>query len=248
MDKKTTINKDKQYVYIGQYYHIKNKELPFDFKFGVTKNLTQREYSLGNTKSPIKYMILRAWELPKMVTREEVEHLIALVFDENKYDGCEWYDIDVETFEGKISEIFKCLTKMYNISEYIFKEVDLDFVSDTDDIVEKEIESEVRKGKKAAWTNLNITIEGESIEGDKAKNKFVNCVKKILEYVEPIQLLIDFGDIFKKDKESFATYKQKQLTIVGNHYLTTHSSTLSKKKYILKMFEKYNINGEVNII
>ncbi len=36
---------EKQYVYIGQYYHIKNKELPLDLKFGVTNNLTQREYS-----------------------------------------------------------------------------------------------------------------------------------------------------------------------------------------------------------
>ena len=73
---------EKQYVYIGQYYHIKNKELPLDFKFGVTDNLDKREYSLGRTKSPIKYMILKAWEIPINVSRERVEKLIATIFSE----------------------------------------------------------------------------------------------------------------------------------------------------------------------
>jgi hypothetical protein len=38
----------KQYVYIGKYYHIGGKELPSDYKFGVTENLDQREYSFQN--------------------------------------------------------------------------------------------------------------------------------------------------------------------------------------------------------
>ena len=39
-----TINfMQKQYVYIGQYYHIRNKELPVDYKFGLTSNLNKIE-------------------------------------------------------------------------------------------------------------------------------------------------------------------------------------------------------------
>jgi hypothetical protein len=54
---------------------IKNKDLPLDFKFGVTENLNQRENSLSKTKSPIKYMILKAWEIPYNAKREKVENL-----------------------------------------------------------------------------------------------------------------------------------------------------------------------------
>ncbi len=37
-------------------------------------------------------MIRRAWELPENVKRESVEDIIALVFDEYKYDGCEMFE------------------------------------------------------------------------------------------------------------------------------------------------------------
>ena len=138
----------KQYVYIGQYYHLKNKELPLDFKFGVTDNLNQREYSLGRTKSPIKYMLLRAWELPSNVKREKVEKLISTIFDENKYDGCEWYDIDGDVFQDKITTLFEVISEMVDDLKFSFTEVNLDRVPTAKDIIEKEIESEIRLREK----------------------------------------------------------------------------------------------------
>ena len=69
----------KQYVYIGQYYHIRNKELPVDYKFGVTTNLNQRERELSRTNSPIKYMIINAWEIPSNIIREKVENIIEYI-------------------------------------------------------------------------------------------------------------------------------------------------------------------------
>jgi hypothetical protein len=44
-------------------------------------------------------MILKAWEIPANVSREKVEKLIATIFSEYKYDGCEWYYIDGDIFQ-----------------------------------------------------------------------------------------------------------------------------------------------------
>lgn len=115
----------KQYVYIGQYYHIRNKELPVDYKFGVTTNLNQRERELSRTNSPIKYMIINAWEIPSNIIREKVENIIELIFNDSKYPGCEWYDIDGETFKIKIKKLFEILTDMVEDNNFAFTEVDL---------------------------------------------------------------------------------------------------------------------------
>jgi hypothetical protein len=237
-----------QYVYIGQYYHIKSKELPLDYKFGVTDNLDQREYSLSRTKSPIKYMILKAWEIPMNVNREKVEKLIATIFDENKYDGCEWYDIDGETFQGKISTLFQIISDMVNDGNFNFTEVDLNKSTETVDIVEKEMEKEIRTGKKSPWCNLIVEIDGInlSVEGS-AKNTFVNFINKILEDIDIVQLAIEFPKILKSNKEDFAEYKRGQVEKIGDFYLDTHSSTSEKKKIISDLISYYKINGVVFI-
>lgn len=236
----------KQYVYIGQYYHIKNKELPLDFKFGVTDDLDQREYSLGRTKSPIKYMILKAWELPSNVKREKVEKMIALVFDEHKYDGCEWYDIDGETFQGKIKELFEIISDMIDDVDFTFIEVDLDKNSDGD-VVEKEIEKEIRTGKKAPWTNLEVNIEDNLIKCDSAKLTYGKAIEEILKLVDPVQFSIDFPRIFKLKKEDYPEYKRNQCIKIGEFYLDSNTSTSQKKRDICSVFSKYGIKGEVNI-
>ena len=235
----------KQYVYIGQYYHIKNKELPLDFKFGVTDDLSQREYSLGRTKSPIKYMILKAWELPSNVKREKVEKMIALIFDENKYDGCEWYDIDGEIFQDKIKSLFQIITEMVDDINFSFIEVDLDKSTDGD-IVEKEIEKEIRTGKKSAWTNLKVEFNGVDISGDSAKNVFINSIKEILKNIDPVQFSLDFPKIFKLSLDDYPDYKRSQSLKIGNFYLDTHSSTKEKENILINIFKKYNINAKIN--
>ena len=237
----------KQYVYIGQYYHIKNKELPLDYKFGVTDNLNQREYSLGRTKSPIKYMILKAWEIPSNVSREKVEKLIATIFSEYKYDGCEWYDIDGEIFKNKISSLFQIISDMINDGDFSFIEINLENGED-DSKVEKEIEKEIRSGKKSPWTNLKIEVDGIDISAESAKNGFINAFNEVIGKIEPVQLFVDFNRIFKENKEDYPDYKQNQCEKIGDFYLDTQSSTKEKMRQLIEVFEKYNINGKVKII
>jgi ribosomal protein S7 len=238
----------KQYVYIGRYYHIKNKELPLDYKFGVTENLDQREFSLSRTKSPIKYMILKAWEIPINVKREKVEKLISTVFAENKYDGCEWYDIDGDMFQGKISILFQIISDMIEDGNFNFQEVDLDSSSKTEDVVEKEIEKEIRSGKKSEWTNLKITFDGEEIIQEKAKDSLIQFVKKVLERVEPVQFAIDFPRLLKANREDFPIYKKNQSQSIGDFWLDTHSSTSEKKRMCLEILDFYGFSGGVEII
>jgi hypothetical protein len=237
----------KQYVYIGQYYHIKNKELPLDYKFGVTDDLDQREYSLGRTKSPIKYMILKAWELPSNVKREKVEKMIALVFDEHKYDGCEWYDVDGETFQGKIKSLFEILSEMVDDTNFSFVEVDLNKSDETTDIVEKEIESEIRSGRKSPWTNISVEIDGINLSSDSGKVSFINSIKYIISKVGEVNLAIDFPNILKLDLNEYPEYKKCQSEKLDKFYLDTHSSTQEKIKILKSIVEKYNITSNISV-
>lgn len=236
----------KQYVYIGQFYHIKNKELPLDYKFGVTDNLTQREYSLGRTKSPIKYMILKAWEIPVSVPRERVEDLIEAIFAEHKYDGCEWYDIDGDIFQNKISIIFQIISKMVVDGDFNFIEVNLN-EEGGENIVEVEIEKEIRSGKKSPWTNLRIEIDGVDISGDSARKGFVNAFEKVVEKISPVQIALDFNKIFKPNNDDYPEYKRSQSQKIDNFFLDTQSSTKEKSKILKDLFDKYGIEGNIEI-
>ena len=231
----------KQYVYIGKYYHIGGKELPSDYKFGVTENLDQREYSLSRTKSPIKYMIVRAWEIPITQNREMVEKLISVVFGESKYDGCEWYDIDLETFDGKISSMFKILSTMTQNGEFSFQEVNLE--SESTSPVEKELENEIRV--KASRLPLFVEIDGIEISGDNAKSVFVESIKFISSKVDLVEMALSFPKLLKTNPQDFPDYKQGPLERIGEFYLDCHSSTTLKRDILNKILEKYSISGVV---
>lgn len=238
----------KQYVYIGRYYHIKNKELPLDYKFGVTDNLDQREFSLGRTKSPIKYMILKAWEIPFNVQREKVEKLIANIFAEYKYDGCEWYDVDGDLFQSKVTTLFQIISDMVIDGNFVFSEVNLDVDIKTDDLIEKELEKEIRAGKKADWTTLKITYGDKVITSNKAKNCLTDFLLEVSETIELVQIALDFPNMLKTDKNNFADYKQDAAAKVKDFWVDTHSSTDMKRKFILSIFDLYNLDGSVEII
>jgi len=231
----------KQYVYIGQYYHIKNKQLPLDFKFGVTDNLDTREYSLGRTKSPIKYMILKAWELPSNVKREKVEKLIATIFDESKYEGCEWYDIDGVIFQDKITQLFSILTDMFDDENIVFNEINF---TETEEI-ESKIETEIRERKRQPWTNLAINIDNIDLSADNAKDGYLNAIKYIFTKINEITVALDFNNIIKTKSDDFASYKRSEK--VGSFYIDTHSSTQTKKSILDYMIEKYQLSGSVLI-
>lgn len=235
----------KQYIYIGQYYHIRNKELPRDYKFGVTNSLEQREFSLSRTKSPIKYMILKAWEIPFNVNREKVESLISLIFSEYKYDGCEWYDIDGDLFKDKISTLLKMLSEMIDDVHFTFTEVILDDIKT--DTIENILENEIRTGKRLPITNLVVKIDGNLICGDSAKDKFINTFKKVIEYIDPVQISLDFNKVFKMNILDYPEYKRGQCENILDYYLDTHSSTKEKFNIINNLFKIYDINGYVEI-
>lgn len=232
----------KQYVYIGQYYHIKDKELPFDYKFGVTDNLREREYSLGRTNSPIKYMILKAWELPYNIKREKVEKLISIVFDDAKYDGCEWYDIDLETFQTKITDLFLTIDEMVDGIDFKFEEVEISVDDTYDDMMQKNIR------KRAVWTNLDIKIDDIDLSGESAKEGFKNAIIQVVNKIDPVQLTLDFPKLFNKNKDNFMTssIQRNSLVKIKNYYLDTNSGTQKKLIYLEQIFKKYNIQGNVS--
>jgi len=238
----------KQYFYIGMYYHIKNKMLPLDCKCGVANNLEEREYALSRTKSPIKYMILRAWEIPSNVKRERVEKLIAIIFAEYKYDGCEWYDIDGDLFQSKIAILFQTISDMVTDGNFVFTEVDLDNSSKTEDIIEKKLEKEIRAGKKADWTTLKISYDNKVITSNKAKNCLIDFLLEVSKTIELSQIALDFPNMLKTDKNNFPEYKQNQTGKVKDFWVDTYSSTDMKRKFILSIFEKYNLGGSVEIV
>ena len=228
----------KQYVYIGQYYHIKNKDLPLDFKFGVTDNLKNREYSLGRTKSPIKYVILRAWELPSNVKRETVEKLIELYFSENKYEGCEWYDIDGDTFQEKISLLFSTLTDMVKDESFSFIEVDLNPIDENN--TEDLIDNEIRKRNKS--TNLKIVLNGIDISQPKAVDGYREFVKTIFTGFGS-KLLVDFPEIVSSTQIPYTTPLDGT-----NLFLKTEVDTKNKRLYITKIIQKYSLKCTVDLI
>ena len=171
----------KNYIYIGVYLHIKGKKLPLDYKFGVTDNINDREYSLSRTKSPIKYVMVKAWELGNNIHRESVEDLIATYFSDCKYnDGkntCEWYDGECEEeFIQKVTNIINILSTLYKDSP--FTEVDLNNNNDPDSIVDKKLREEIlsEKGK-----TLRIKINENLIEGNTSKSSFINFIKYLFE-------------------------------------------------------------------
>lgn len=238
----------KQYVYIGQYWHINGKDLPLDYKFGVTDNLDAREYALGRTKSPIKYMILKAWELPSNVKREKVEKLIELVFDDSKYGGCEWYDVDGDIFQEKIAKLFEILSSMVTDSEFEFVEVKLK----SDDVAETQTEREIveglRNGTRGAVRGLFCEIDGKQITGETARSVFTEAVSEVVSRVGTSNVADDFPLLFKPSISDFAEYRHSHLEEIGGHYLDTRSDTGQKVRALEKMFRIYGIPGAASVV
>lgn len=232
------------WIYIGEYYHIANKEMPSDCKFGVTDDLTKREYSLNRTKSPINYRMVKAWRVPDNMKREDVEVLISIAFSEQKYDGCEWYNVELEEFYTKILTLFDHLRKMTNNSYFNFVEEDLKSKGIIQETFEEIIE------KRSAWTNLEITIDDITISGIKAKDRFFNFIKWIVDNnkVDINNLSNDFSGILKKNLEDFAEYKRIQSNTIYGFYLDCHSGTIEKKNIIDRISDKYGLGVICNVV
>jgi hypothetical protein len=86
------------YIYLGEYYDLLGRELDTtDKKIGKTISLTQREYQLNRTKSPIGYKIISAYMVDDM---DKVEKLLHAILDSRRLVG-EWFRDEEDTLTGE---------------------------------------------------------------------------------------------------------------------------------------------------
>lgn len=86
------------YIYLGEYYDLLGRELDTtDKKIGKTISLTQREYQLNRTKSPIGYKIIFAFLVDDM---DKVEKLLHAILDSRRLVG-EWFKDEEDTLTGE---------------------------------------------------------------------------------------------------------------------------------------------------
>jgi hypothetical protein len=86
------------YIYLGEYYDVLGRELDTtDKKIGKTISLTQREYQLNRTKSPIGYKIISAYMVDDM---DKVEKLLHAILDSRRLVG-EWFRDEEDTLTGE---------------------------------------------------------------------------------------------------------------------------------------------------
>ena len=86
------------YIYLGEYYDVLGRELDTtDKKIGKTISLTQREYQLNRTKSPIGYKIISAFKVDNM---DKVEKLLHAILDSRRLVG-EWFRDEEDTLTGE---------------------------------------------------------------------------------------------------------------------------------------------------
>jgi hypothetical protein len=98
------------YIYLGTYYHTRHKGVlsviqndeyvTLEKKIGKTIDLDQRETSLNRTKSPIGYIILRAWKTDSDTDR--IELAIHEILDNVRSDG-EWFEDDDDTLSDRLA-------------------------------------------------------------------------------------------------------------------------------------------------
>jgi len=86
------------FIYLGEYYDVLGRELDTtDKKIGKTISLTQREYQLNRTKSPIGYKIISAYMVDDM---DKVEKLLHAILDSRRLVG-EWFRDEEDTLTGE---------------------------------------------------------------------------------------------------------------------------------------------------
>ena len=182
--------------------------------------------------------MVKAWKVPNNMKREDLEILVSIVFSEQKYEGCEWYDVDLEAFYDKIMDLFDQLNRMTGGNYFNLEEEDLKGKGYIEETIEEIIE------KRSASSNLNISINNTTIAGDRAKDRFSNFIKYLIDngIKDMPTLSSDFTNILKKNISEYPQYSQNQLSFIDGYYLNCHSSTYEKKRIIDKISSKYNLN------
>ena len=112
------------YIYVGEFFHRNGKELNLlEKKIGRTSDLTQRQFNLSRTKSPIGFTIVKAWDVGSGDNAKQVECQLHAILKHNQSYG-EWYEDDDNDLVERVSEFMACGNK--------YKAVTLDPEDDED--------------------------------------------------------------------------------------------------------------------
>ena len=134
---------NKEYIYIGQYFHYYGKDLGIsDKKIGKTINLDQREMQLNRTNGTIGYTYIAAWEVENMSIVETTLH--SLLSATRLYAGdkpTEWFDDE----DGTLVDSVRQSMTNFNVG------IEIDLGIDKDEKV-NEIRSD-SKDLKVTWND-----------------------------------------------------------------------------------------------
>lgn len=220
--------------------------MPEDYKFGVTNNLSNREFQLNRTNSPIRYVIVKAWKVPDNIKREDVELLIENIFSDQKYNNCEWYDIELDKFISKITAHFDMLRKMTSGQYFNFVEIDLDNVEGQNEPDQKQ------ERRKSAKLDMEIKIEGQTVEGFTVKEKLGKFINWTLNSnnVDFEKLKNDYSRIIKDNIEDIPGYARsgRYILLDNGYYLNANSDTPEKCNMINKIITEYNLDASCVIL
>jgi hypothetical protein len=146
--------KDTGYIYIGQYFHKRGKDLSnlTEKKIGKSSNPPDRENALNSTKFTIGYTMVKVWAVENMSQIEKALHSIL----PNRLDG-EWFEDEDDTL---IDRITKFMTHIGGVEQ----PTDLSKL----DMVEQQ-----------AIKSTNSKIGNRNRVGDLAGQKFTYCREDI---------------------------------------------------------------------
>ena len=233
---------EQEYLYIGTYNHVNIKSLPNDCKLGVTKDIDNRRYQLNRTKSPITYKMEKVWTIPSTLHREKIEKLIHDRFENDKYDGCEWFDIELNVFYNKLSKLLQIYNETFlSNNEEKFEEI---IMNNNEDC---EMNEDYENKKKAKPGKLKLTtIEGETIFESTSRDTFIKC----LHYygtkfgIEEIATCLDFVD----DENDINSLYKNAIFKFGNFYYHTNTNTRQKYSILKRIIDKYETNDNLELL
>ena len=110
-------------LYIGEHQDVLGRNLGIkDKKIGITTgNVDARQNQLGNTKSPIGYVMLKAWRFSD-IDAFQTEQTLHKLFADQKVTG-EWFDDDKETIIDGVCKFVDLIRNEYGV---VVEDINLD--------------------------------------------------------------------------------------------------------------------------
>ena len=222
---------NKEYIYIGQYFHYYGKDLGIlDKKIGKTINLDQREMQLNRTNGTIGYAFIAAWEVENMNMIENTLHSLlsaTRLYADNR--PTEWFDDEDESLVNSVRQF------MDNLN--IGKEIDLGIDKDAK---VNEIRHSARSTKLIITWNDKIYQESSS---HKTLGKWAEDFISNPELTED-QLLSTY--LFRKEPQLNPSTGLNYTTELSNNWWIMHNISNSRKaKSIENIARDFKLNIKV---